>query len=105
MDETVKRLEARITELESKLAGAGRPQAAEITADEMKAFVKVRDVVAADWGEMCGINDCFRCIRICYQGCISRCIYRCINECVCGPCNQGGGGFSGGGGQFGGFGG
>ena len=107
MDENVKRLEARIAELESKLAaGGGRPQAAEITADEMKAFQKVRDIVAADWGDMCGINDCFRCLKPCYTPCIVRCIYRCINECV-GPClpGGGGGGFTGGGGQFGGFGG
>ena len=107
MDDNVKRLEARIADLESKLASAGRPQATEITADEMKAYRKVRDVIAADWGEFCGINDCFRCI-------IQRC-YRCYTpvpipiprvcdvECSCGPCNVGG--LSGGLGRFSGLGG
>ena len=105
VDDNTKRLEARIAQLESKLASAGRQEPAEITAEEMKAYRKVRDVIAADWGEFCGINDCFRCIRVCGGGpCVIRCIVRCINECVCGPCSPGGGG-PGGGGQFGGFGG
>ena len=108
MDDNVKRLEARIADLESKLASAGRPQPTEITADEMKAYRKVRDVMAADWGDFCGINDCYRCIiQPCTSPvCVVRCIVRCINECVCGPCNLCAGPLGGGGGgQFGGFGG
>jgi hypothetical protein len=110
MDETVKRLEARIVELEQKLAAVPtRPQATQITAEEVQAFHKVKDLIATDWGEFCGINDCFRlCVR-CQGGggtASFRCITRCINECVCGPCSVcAGGGFGSGGGTFGGFGG
>ena len=91
-DANIQKLELRIQELEKLLANApARTQATNLTADEIKAYQKVRDVVAADWGEFCGINDCFRCIILrCHTTlCITRCIYRCINECVCGPCIQG----------------
>ena len=108
MDDDVKRLEAKVVELEKKLESV-QPRAAptSISAEEMQAYQKVRDVISADYGEFCGINDCFRvtlrCITPSYAS--FRCIVRCINECVCGPCNicQSGGG--GGGGSFGGFGG
>lgn len=108
MDDTVKRLEAKVIELEKKLSAVPTRAAVEdITADEMKAYQKVRDIVAADYGEFCGINDCFRVTWRCVTPSIAsfRCIVRCINECVCGPCNVclAGGGV-GGGGTFGGFG-
>jgi hypothetical protein len=111
MEETVKRLEAKVVELEKKLSAVAPARAApaDITADEMKAFHKVRDIVAADFGDFCGINDCFRVTSRCITASHSsfRCIVRCINECVCGPCNNcfSGGGGVGGGGTFGGFGG
>ena len=99
-------LKGRIVELENQLKGrAVQRDVSSITPEEMQAFVKVRDVVAGDWGEFCGINDCFRCVvQRCLQLCIVRCIQVCIFECTCGPCNQGqvgGGGL----GRFGGLGG
>lgn len=103
----IKKLEARVIELEQKLAQVTRrPEPTQITQEELNAYRKVKDLVAADFGDFCGINDCFRlCLRCTGggSGCF-RCITRCINECVCGPCSAGGfgGGF---GGQFGGFGG
>lgn len=105
MADDVKKLEMRITELENKLKAR---QAPDISSDDVKAYLKVRDVLH-DPERMCGINDCQPCvIQQCIQGCVAQCIQpcivRCINECTCGPCA--GGGFSGGGGgRFGGLGG
>lgn len=85
-------LKGRIEELENKLAAVSGPAVAkaEISADEVQAFIKVRDVIAADWGENCGINECMRCIvSRCVSVCVVRCITACIFECSCGPCNQG----------------
>ena len=86
-------LKGRIEELENKLAAA-QPAAAsakpEITAEELQAFVKVRDVIAMDWGENCGINECMRCVvNRCVTACVTRCITVCSFECTCGPCNVG----------------
>ena len=106
MDDTVKKLEARVIELEQKLAQVTRrPEPTQITAEEINAYRKVKDIIAADYGEFCGINDCFRLCFRCHGGGVTclRCITRCINECVCGPCSPGGLG-GGLGGQFGGFG-
>ena len=105
-DKDLKQLDARLAAIESKLAGvAARPQATNLTEDEIRAYQKVRDVIAADFGDFCGINDCFRCIPFhCGGGGgggVFRCIKFCINECICGP----GGGFGPvAGGGFGGFG-
>jgi hypothetical protein len=101
-------LKGRIVELENKLSkgSATRESAAGITAEEIQAFEKVRDVIASDWGEFCGINDCYRCIVVqrCVTTCIKTCYSPCIYECTCGPCNIGG--FGGGNvGRFGGLGG
>jgi hypothetical protein len=103
-EEAVKRLEARIVELENQLAAIrARPEPSDISADEVQAYLKVRGMVA-DWGENCGINECARCIaRLCGpcirwpSETISRCVHTCgcIFECFCGPCNLGG--FEGGG--------
>jgi hypothetical protein len=87
-------LKARVAELES-LLGAQRREP-EFTADEMAAFHKVSAVLAGNWGDFCGINDCYRppvvrCVNFCITRCITVCIVRCINECSCGPCNVGGG--------------
>ena len=103
------KLEMRIVELENRLKelSAGRqPQQADISPEEIQAYLKVRDMLRADWGEFCGINDCMKCVIVrCWGGPIVRC--RCDVECSCGPCGYGGGGgfFGGGGGRFGGLGG
>jgi hypothetical protein len=95
----IKTLEMRIRKLETMLSEtAERREATNLSADEIRAYQKVRDVIAADWGEFCGINDCFRCIVVrclrCYEPVpIPR---PCDIECSCGPCNIGrlGGGMS-----------
>jgi hypothetical protein len=107
-DDHIKALEGRIAALENALqAKAERSGAtANLTPEEIAAFQKVRDVVAADWGEFCGINDCFRC-RACSSCSVCRVckVCRvCDIECSCGPCQidpgtiRGVGGFN----QFGG---
>jgi len=83
--------EMRLTRLENAIAQlAGSRKAADISAEEMKTYLKVRDSIEPDF---CGPNDCMtlciaRCLR-CVR-CI-RCINRCIFECSCGPCSPGGG--------------
>lgn len=110
-DQEKEDLELRIQRLEDQLAGArARRQPADLSADELRAFIKVRDALGLDpdWG--CGINECQPCILRCViDRCIVRCIVRCDVECICGPCNFGGGfggglGGFGGGGRFGGLG-
>jgi len=104
-DDRIERLELEIEDLRKQLSV--RREVADISADELKAYMKVRDLVAVDYGEFCGINDCFRCIAICRacQVCVVCRICRvCDVECSCGPCNIGGlsqGGVS----RFGGLGG
>ncbi len=88
----LEKLELRIGKIERLLEETLTKRAsANITAEEMAAYQKVKDVVAADWGEFCGINDCFRCVIIrclqCYSG-PSLC-RACDVECSCGPCNIG----------------
>jgi hypothetical protein len=104
----LKKLEMRIDKLESMLSSSARArEAADLTADEIKAYQKVRDVVAADYGEFCGINDCFRCIVFrclrCYEPVPIPIPRPCDVECSCGPCNVGR--FGGGAGRFSGLGG
>jgi hypothetical protein len=95
-EKDMKSLEMRLTKLENAIGQlAESRKAADISAEEMKTYMKVRDSLEPDF---CGPNDCmrlcwppiacFRCFR-CF-----RCIVRCINECSCGPGS--GGGFSGG---------
>lgn len=81
-------LKGRIVELENQLREREvKRDISSITAEEMQAFVKVRDVIAGDWGEFCGINDCFRCVIQNCGVCIVRCLPPpCIFECNCGPC-------------------
>jgi hypothetical protein len=103
-DDRIAALEGRIAELENQLAGRAKragPPAAELTQDDLAAFQRVRDVLATDWGDFCGINDCFRCriCRVCTTCVICRVCRVCDVECICGPCNVGGmvggpGGFS-----------
>lgn len=106
-EEEFDELKGRIVELENQLrAKRGTRDAASITPEDLEAFTRVRDLLAGgDFGDFCGINDCFRCIITrCVGLCIVRCIQPCIYECTCGPCNLGQ--FGGGGaGRFGGLGG
>lgn len=86
--EDLKNFEVRIARLEKLVEqSVGRREASNLSAEEVQAYQKVRDIVAADFGEFCGINDCFRCIVRCLR-CFScfHCIVPCINECNCGPC-------------------
>lgn len=93
-DDRIERLELEIAELRKELGS--RREVAAISAEEIKAYLKVRDVIAVDYGEFCGINDCFRCISICRvcQVCavcqVCRVCRVCDVECSCGPCNVGG---------------
>ena len=83
-------LKGRIVELENRLQGrtTRRGDLSSLTPEELQAYAKVRDVLAGDWGEFCGINDCFKCIIAhCWQPCL-RCWQPCF-ECICGPCNPG----------------
>lgn len=104
--EDIKKLELRISRLESVLEKVvPTRQAVDISAEEMKTYQKVRDVVAADWGDFCGINDCFRCIVRCFRCFSCYVCRRCDVECICGPCNPGlGAGLVGGLSRFSGFG-
>jgi hypothetical protein len=79
-------LKGRIVELENQLKGrTARRDVSSLTPEEMQAYIKVRDILAGDWGDFCGINDCFRCIIArCWQQCL-RCWQPCF-ECTCGPC-------------------
>ena len=107
-EDRIKALEGRIAELENTLAGRSQKKVEDLTEEEMATFKKVQDVLAADWGEFCGINDCFRCrvcvvCRVCQVCQVCRVCKVCDVECSCGPCNIGGtiggiGGFN----QFGG---
>lgn len=100
MDEDIKKLELRITELENQLKAAGGAKA-NIDPEELKTFQKVSQQLGIGG---C-INECQPSIcSVCYHcyhcyNCI-RCICVICNECICGPCilNQGG---TMGGGRFG----
>ncbi|MEE6272306.1 hypothetical protein [Georgenia wangjunii] len=92
-NEEFEALKGRIVELENQLKHQSlKREVPELSAEDLQAYAKVRDVIAADYGEFCGINDCFRCIQRCVQVCVARCIQPCIYECTCGPCNLGQGG-------------
>jgi hypothetical protein len=99
-DDATKKLEMRIIELEDQLKELrARREPDDVSADEIRAYQKVRQMISADWGDFCGINDCMRClVRLCGpcikwpSETISRCVHlcACIIECSCGPCNVGG---------------
>jgi hypothetical protein len=86
-----KSLEMRLTRLENAIAQlTASRKAADVSAEEMKTYLKVRDSIEPDF---CGPNDCMTlCIARCLR-CLRcfRCITRCIFECNCGPCGFGGG--------------
>jgi len=91
-DKELEKLELRIGKIERLLEEAVAKRApTKITEEEMAAFQKVRDVIAADWGDFCGINDCYRCVVIrCLQCFTPTPLCRpCDVECSCGPGNIG----------------
>lgn len=96
MADDMKELALRIERIEKMIEGLAAeraPVAADLTADEISAYRKVRDVVAVDYGHFCGINDCFRCVIVrCTVSCqICEVVCRpCDVECSCGPCSPGG---------------
>ena len=93
-DEALQALEGRIAALENALAGKTQSRVADLTDDEIAAFKKVQDVIAADYGDFCGITDCYRggLCTVCSVCPICRVCRVCIFECSCGPCNIGPGG-------------
>ena len=101
MEQQIKKLELRITELENQLkqAGVGTAQA-NIDPKDMEIFKKVSSQLGFD-PEPCGINECQpvsvcrRCIlcKTCSLCVVCRVCKVCIFECSCGPCNFGGGVF------------
>jgi hypothetical protein len=90
-DDKLNELEGRLERIERALGARMRREPSEpvdLTAEELNAYRKVRDVMAADWGEFCGINDCFHCIlckvcSVCHVCVVCRV---CDVECTCGPC-------------------
>jgi hypothetical protein len=93
-NDDIKKLEMRIAQLETMLERAtARTAVSDLTADEIKAFQKVRDALAFDPDTSCGINECARCIvtRICRLCHLCHChvCKVCDVECVCGPCIMG----------------
>jgi hypothetical protein len=91
-EDRIKKLEGRIEELENQLRGRAQREPVDLSADEVQAYMKVRDVIAADWGDFCGINDCFRCsiCRACTICRVCQICRLCDVECICGPCLRGG---------------
>jgi hypothetical protein len=97
MADEMKELSLRIQKIEKMLENLTverAPTAEELTEDEIAAFQKVRDVISADFGKFCGINDCYRCVVVrCQTVCQTVCdiiCNPCDVECSCGPCNVGG---------------
>lgn len=104
MAEDVKSLSARLDAIEKLLSQAAQPTPiSDISTEELRAYRKVRDIVAFDPDTVCGINECFKCVSVCRvcSVCVAVCrVCRvCDFECTCGPCNIGGRG-----GRFGGLG-
>ena len=64
MAEDIKALSARLDALEKLLSQAAQPTpVSDLTAEEIRAFRKVRDIVAFDPDTVCGINECFKCVN------------------------------------------
>ena len=110
MSDDLKELSLRLERIEKALDTLPRRTSAEeLTAEEMRAYVKVRAAIG-EWGT-CGINETSPCVVVCRQPVVCRtpipiCRF-CDFECTCGPCAMcgAGGGAMGGGGRFGGLGG
>jgi hypothetical protein len=111
MADDLRQILTKLEQIENRLNTIERRRAPEpISAEELQAYAKVRDLVAWSDETTCGINETSPCIiRRCWWFVPPRgaglCIpQRCDVECVCGPCNIGGGA-GGGVGRFGGLGG
>ncbi len=89
-----KDLEMRIKKIEGLLEKmVAKREAVDVSADEVKAYKKVRDLVAWDPDNTCGINECQPCVILrCIKDPISLCACikcaPCDVECSCGPCNM-----------------
>lgn len=96
MVDDMKDISERLARLEKlvETTAVPRAQASDITPEDLVAFRKVRDVLAWDPDNTCGINECFKCVAICRtcQVCtvVCRVCRVCDFECTCGPCNIGG---------------
>jgi hypothetical protein len=99
-EDRLNELEGRLERIEKALGSRMRREPVDLSADELNAYLKVRDVMAADWGDFCGINDCYRCTicRTCSICVVCRICRFCDVECICGPCLRSG--LSGGPGDF-----
>jgi hypothetical protein len=92
-------LEGRIERLEQMLGSGMQREAIDLSADEIKTYIKVRDVIAANYGEFCGINDCFRCLlcklcsscQTCHTCATCRICRICDVECICSMGTRSGG--------------
>jgi hypothetical protein len=99
MSDDIKALKEKVAALEKALEmSSSKSGMADITPEDIKSFQKVRDVFAFDPDNVCGINECFKCINVC-RTCTTVCVTCrvcricrvCDFECVCGPCSMGGG--------------
>lgn len=90
-------LDVRIRSIENTLekltAAMGVTTSAKVEKSDIDAYLAVmRAAVAVDWGEFCGINDCFKCIVVC-RVCRSCTVCNVCSSCKicfectgCGPC-------------------
>lgn len=107
----LKEIALRLERLEKSLDTVPRrAPMPDVSAEELKAYTKVRAALAFEWGS-CGINETSPCVVACRVPtplCRPVPVCRaCDFECTCGPCAQcfSGGGAVGGSGRFGGLGG
>ena len=93
-DTTTTRLEARIIELENALkALAPLKEPVDLTAEDIKAYLKVRDALACD--KHCGPDypcSCWRCASDIFSRCTPTACAVCACPPRCGPGYFGGGG-------------
>ena len=74
-----KKLEARIVQLENALkALTALRKPVDLTADEIKTYLKVRDAIA---GDVLGIANCARGAEACVANCGSRGTEACVANC------------------------
>lgn len=89
-EKELKTLELRIAKLETLVSKSVQREVSDITADELRAYQKVKDLVAVDWGGPCGINECYPCVLFPCTRCYIDPPKPCDVECTCGPCALGG---------------
>lgn len=82
MDDELKKLQLKVTELENQLKAMG--SRSNIDPEDFKTFQKV--------SQQLGLTGCINeCQPLICHGCYTcyTCFtcFRCINECICGPCN------------------